>query len=221
MRVVVQQPYLDLHTGPGRGYPVFHSLPQGETLELIKRRTQWFKVRDKKGVTGWVNEADIDTTLTLSGSELNLASKNINNYLKQQFAAGFSGGYFSGDPQVAAYLGYRLTRYLSAELFVAEVIGDFATTDLGGARLVMQFMPDERISPHFNLGFGHYKSAPRGTLVQDQPRANNFYQVGLGVRYYITRQFFSHLDARRYLFFVDDNRNDEHSEFSVGFSFFF
>src|SRR5690606_6955578 len=43
--VVVEDPYLELHTGPGRGYPVFHIAERGEREELIRRRTAWYKVR--------------------------------------------------------------------------------------------------------------------------------------------------------------------------------
>ena len=38
--VVVTAPYLDLHTGPGRGYPVFHSVEEGEEIVIVRRRTQ-------------------------------------------------------------------------------------------------------------------------------------------------------------------------------------
>ena len=37
--VSVADPYLELRTGPGRGYPVFHVVDRGETVEIMKRRT--------------------------------------------------------------------------------------------------------------------------------------------------------------------------------------
>ena len=47
--VVVAEPYIELRTGPGRGYPVFHVVDRGDEIEVTKRRTDWFKVRTARG----------------------------------------------------------------------------------------------------------------------------------------------------------------------------
>ena len=33
--VVVADPYLEMHTGPGRGYPIDHVVDRGETVKII------------------------------------------------------------------------------------------------------------------------------------------------------------------------------------------
>ena len=43
--VTVADPYLELHTGPGVGFPIFHVIDRGEPVEIIMRRTDWFQVR--------------------------------------------------------------------------------------------------------------------------------------------------------------------------------
>ena len=60
----VAEPYIELHTGPGRGYPVFHVVDRGETITVLKRRTDWFRVRTAKGKEGWVKRAAMELTLT-------------------------------------------------------------------------------------------------------------------------------------------------------------
>ena len=35
LQLFVNQPYLELHTGPGRGYPVFHVVPRDAEVEEI------------------------------------------------------------------------------------------------------------------------------------------------------------------------------------------
>ena len=35
----VAEPYIEMHTGPGRGYPVFNVVEQGETIEI---RFSWW-----------------------------------------------------------------------------------------------------------------------------------------------------------------------------------
>ncbi len=63
-QVQVAEPYLELSTGPGRGYPVFHVVDRGELVEVLKRKTDWFKVRTGKGKEGWVRREDMELTLT-------------------------------------------------------------------------------------------------------------------------------------------------------------
>ena len=41
----VVEPYIELHTGPGRGYPIFYIAERGESVTVLKQRTDWIKVR--------------------------------------------------------------------------------------------------------------------------------------------------------------------------------
>ncbi len=67
-RVVVADPYLEMHTGPGRGYPVFHVVDRGESVDIVKQRTDWFLVRDADGDEGWVNQSQMEQLAALGGS---------------------------------------------------------------------------------------------------------------------------------------------------------
>ena len=51
---VVADPFIELHTGPGRGYPVFHVVDRGESVQIVKQRTSWYLVRTDRGIEGWV-----------------------------------------------------------------------------------------------------------------------------------------------------------------------
>ena len=53
--VTVADPFLELRTGPGRGYPVVHVVERGETVRVDARRTDWFQVVDAGGREGWVH----------------------------------------------------------------------------------------------------------------------------------------------------------------------
>ncbi|TLZ28485.1 MAG: SH3 domain-containing protein, partial [Gammaproteobacteria bacterium] len=52
LQLFVAQPYLELHTGPGRGYPVFHVVPRDASVDVLFRRIDWFEVRTEHGVEG-------------------------------------------------------------------------------------------------------------------------------------------------------------------------
>ncbi|HVN43393.1 MAG TPA: SH3 domain-containing protein [Steroidobacteraceae bacterium] len=59
VRAIVRDPYLDLHTGPGRGYPITYSVPRGTRVELLRSRTDWVKVRAGHGHEGWAHRAQV------------------------------------------------------------------------------------------------------------------------------------------------------------------
>jgi len=70
IEVVVQDAYIDLHTGPGRGYPVTISVERGVTIQLLRQRTDWIEVRTARGQRGWVHRSQLEYTLTAAGSEV-------------------------------------------------------------------------------------------------------------------------------------------------------
>src|SRR6186997_3063297 len=62
LQVFVSEPYLELATGPGRGYAVFHVVEREQSVDVLFRRTDWFKVRDEHGVEGWARARDMRRT---------------------------------------------------------------------------------------------------------------------------------------------------------------
>ena len=78
--VAIADPYIDLHTGPGVGYPVFFVAERGEQIELLMRRTDWFKVRVPRGKEGWVHRDQLKTTLDPNGEEFNLPEPGLDDY---------------------------------------------------------------------------------------------------------------------------------------------
>lgn len=66
--VEVAEAFLELHTGPGRGYPVTQVVPRGDRVAVLKRRTDWYLLRDERGHEGWAKRKEMATTLlALSG----------------------------------------------------------------------------------------------------------------------------------------------------------
>ncbi|WP_156496717.1 SH3 domain-containing protein, partial [Alcanivorax sp. HI0083] len=75
LRVKVAEPFVEIHSGPGRGYPVFHVVERDAPLTLEYRRAGWIKVSTVRGRVGWVPR---DALLaTLDGSEQTPEMKNL------------------------------------------------------------------------------------------------------------------------------------------------
>ena len=67
LELVVSDPYIEMHSGPGRGFPVVYVVGRDEVLTVLYSRTDWYKVRAPHGAEGWVRRADLARTKLASG----------------------------------------------------------------------------------------------------------------------------------------------------------
>ena len=65
--LVVTDPYIEMHSGPGRGFPVVYVVGRDELITVLFSRTDWFKIRGPRGNEGWVRRTDLARTLMVSG----------------------------------------------------------------------------------------------------------------------------------------------------------
>ena len=99
--VLVAEPYIELHTGPGRGYPVFHVVDRGNQVSVIKRRTDWFLVRTARGKEGWVKRAEMQLTLTPAGEKTAFAEAGLGDFSRRRWEGGVLAGDFEGARRTA------------------------------------------------------------------------------------------------------------------------
>ena len=218
---VVAEPFLELHTGPGRGFPVFHVVDRGEQIDVLKRRTDWFQVRTRKGVEGWVKLDQMAETLDTAGRPTALDDPAEDDYVGRRWEAGLELGDLDGANTITVYGGYHFTRNLSTELHVGATTGDYSSGWLATADIVHQPFPEWRISPYAALGTGVIHTSPQTTLVQSQDRTDQVAHVGLGLRMYATRRFMVRAEYNSYLTFTSTDDNEELDQWQAGFAFFF
>ena len=221
MEVRITDPYIELHTGAGRGYPVFHVVDQGEWIEILKRKTDWFKVRTRKGKQGWVAREQLERTLTPSGENTEIRDATIEEFSFHRLEIGAMGGDFEGADVMTLYGGYSFTPNLSAELSVSKLFSPFSDAEMVNAGLLIHPFPEWRISPFFTVGTGVIRTNPKTTLVQERDRIDQLGHVGVGVRVYLTRQFIFRAQYKNYLIFQSTDDNQEINEWQAGLSVFF
>ncbi|MBI3899567.1 MAG: SH3 domain-containing protein [Gammaproteobacteria bacterium] len=221
VKVWVAEPYLELHTGPGRGYPVFYIAERGEVVEIIRQHTDWFEVRTARDKEGWVPREQMETTLTEEGTQKTFGDVLLQDFLNRRVEAGFSYGRLESVPILTAHAGFRFHENLLVELAVAEATGQFSTTSLYYVSLTSQPYPDARFSPFFTLGMGRFENQPKATLVDAHDTKADLANVGIGARYYLTRRFVARADLKNHVVLVDHDRTDTYKEWSLGISFFF
>jgi hypothetical protein len=218
---VIADPYIDLHTGPGRGYPVFYVAERGEAIELLKRRTEWFKVRVARGEEGWVHFEQLTRTLNPDGAPFDLPALGFGDYAARRWEVGALYGDFGGANIVSTYVSRSLTPNLSGELWVSQALGRFSDSTLATINIVHLMYPDWRASPYFTLGAGVINTEPKATLVATVDRSDSLAQAGVGVRAYLTRRFVFRAEYKAHVVFTSRDDNEEVREWKAGFSFFF
>jgi uncharacterized protein YgiM (DUF1202 family) len=218
---VVAEPFLELHTGPGRGFPVFHVVDKGEQIDVVKRRTDWFQVRTAKGVEGWVKLEQMAETLDTAGKPTALDDPTADDYVGRRWEVGLQLGDLDGANVISLYGGYHFTRNLSTELRVGDISGDYSSGWMATADIVHQPFPEWRVSPYAALGTGVIHIEPAATLVQTDDRTDQVGHVGLGLRMYVSRRFMFRGEYNSYLTFTSRDDNEELDEWKAGFAFFF
>jgi hypothetical protein len=220
-QVVVQDPYLEFRTGPGRGYPVFYVVDRGEEVSLLRRRTDWIKVRSDRGREGWVHRSQLERTLTPQGEPVRLAGPAPESRLEHRWEIGLVTGDFGGANLVSATGSYALTQSLHVRLDVSHLLGSYSNGWLGTAGLLHAFMPQWRVSPFVSLGGGVVHISPHATVVQAGDRTDPTAYSGLGVRGYLTNRFLLQAEYRKFVFLTSRDDNEEVDEWTVGFTYFF
>jgi hypothetical protein len=220
-RLKITDPYIELHTGPGRGFPVFFVAPRDQWIAIELRHTDWYKVRTDDGKVGWVSREQLATTLTAAGETKSFRDVMLDDYLSRRVQLGAAWGEFKSEPMLKLWTSYRLSETLSIEGTLGQVEGVFSGTDFWHIDLVTEPWSDRRISPFFAVGLGQFKNFPNLSLVSPQTTNAQLGNATLGVRYYLTDRFVLRADYSIYTAFVADTHSIEYRAFTAGLSFFF
>jgi uncharacterized protein YraI len=190
-RLTITDPFIELRTGPGRGFPVFFVAARDQTIAIELRHTDWFKVRTENGKVGWVERRQLESTLTAGGAMLKL------------------------------WTSYRLSETLSLEGTIGQVQGVFSGTDFWHLNLLAEPWSDRRFSPFFGVGVGKFTNFPNPSLIGATTTDAKLANASLGARFYVSERFVLRADYTLYTAFVSDARSTEYHAFTAGLSFFF
>ncbi len=220
LQVKVDSSFVEIHTGPGRGYPVFHVVERDAPLTLLFERAGWIKVETVRGRIGWVPREAFLNTVDGTGQPPELAY-HLADWQKHPWQASLLGGDLDGANSLAAALGYRFTENLIVEGMYSAASGDFSNSEMLELNLQHHLFPQWRLSPFVMLGTGRVSIEPRATLVQPENRNESYAQAGVGLKYHLARGFLLRTEYRSYVLFTDENQNRNIEEWKLGFSVLF
>ncbi len=220
-RLQVTDPFIELRTGPGRGYPVQFVAERQEWISIDLRSTDWYKVRTENGRIGWVHREQLATTLTVAGGVKTFRELLVDDYLHRRVELGAAWGQFKSEPMLKIWSAYRVSETLSVEGTIGQVQGVFSGTDFWHINLQGEPWSDQRWSPFFTVGLGKFKNVPNPSLIGAETVNANLANAGIGLRYYLSDRFVLRADYTLYTAFVADSRSIEYRALTAGISFFF
>jgi hypothetical protein len=220
-RLQIADPYIELRTGPGRGFPVFFVAQRDDWIEIELRHTDWHHVRTDSGKVGWVSRQQLETTLTAGGLRKSFRDVMLDDFLSRRVQLGTAWGHFKGEPLLKLYTSYRLSETLSAEATLGQVQGVFSGTNLWHLNIMAEPWSDRRFSPFVGIGVGKFTNYPNLSLVAATTTSAKLANAVIGVRYYLTERFVLRADYSIYTVFVNDAQTNEYRAWTAGVSFFF
>jgi hypothetical protein len=221
LQLFVTEPFLELHTGPGRGYPATQVVARGESVDVLFRRTEWFKVRTERGVEGWASERDLLHTILADGSPFVFDRGDRKGFGSHRWEGGILTGDYAGATLVEGFLARSLTDNLKVEVYVGQFLGNLSNGYVADLGLNHVFMPEWRFSPFVTLGTGVERTEPKATLVTPLNQNYQTAYAGAGARYYLTRRFFLRAEYRHHTVFTKSDANEVKQEWKIGFAFFY
>lgn len=216
----VKSAFVNLHTGPGAGYPVVQVALKGEWLALKFRRGNWVRVRYKQQDL-WLSHTDLAMLANAQGEGFVLTEDAVAAFLQRDWSLGLAYGDFNGASLTELSLGYAFNGHVHAELSAGQAHGPQADQQLLELSLYLTPWQQWIVLPYAGIGAGVMNTDPRTVLVQTPDRRDGLFSAEVGVVYPLSQRFIARLGYRHSVISTDRNENEESSAWKLGISVFF
>lgn len=220
-RLQVMDPYVELRTGPGRGFPIFFVVERNDWIEVELRHTDWFKVRTAGGKEGWVERSQLENTLTEAGGKKTFRDVLLDDYLRRHLEFGAAWGHFASDPMLKLWTTYNPTDILAVEATFGQVQGSYSGTNFWHVDLLVEPWSDKRLEPFFGIGVGRIYNLPNSSLISAFSTNSNMANAMFGLRYHVSDRLILRCDWAEYTSFISDSQTQQYRIITAGLSFFF
>jgi hypothetical protein len=200
---------------------VFHVVDRGASVELLRRRTDWIKVRGADGTEGWAHRDQLERTLTPAGAAVTLPGPSPAARTEHRWEVGLQSGDLEGASVVGVQAAWAMTPSLLVRADAAQLLGSYSDGWLGTLGVAHLFAPHWRVSPFVGIGGGVLNISPKATLVQPEDRTDATAYAGLGLRGYLTNRFLLQAEYRQFVVFTSRDDNEEIDQWTVSFVYFF
>jgi hypothetical protein len=219
VQLVVTEPFLEMHSGPGRGYPVVYVVGRDEVVTVLFSRTDWYKVRAPNGEEGWARREELARTVLPSGEPAPIPP--YPDFAAHRWEVGAGYGVYNRENLVTAYADFGLTDSIDIEAAVQQAFGTIDNRVVGSIGLRHTFIPEWKwFSPTAGIGTAYQHITDKAPPAPRQ-NDNEMAYVSLGARGFITRRFMWRADWRHYVVFNNLNVYEDLEEWKFGLAVFF
>lgn len=220
-RVKVVDPFVELHSGAGRGYPVLEIVEHGTEVEVIERRTTWYRVRTLRGHEGWAPREQMLRTLVPGGEAFREEETTEADYRRHRWEIGSWLGDFEGAAAMGFFGAWRFIPTASAEVSVQQSVGRAADSFIIDASLLAHPFPEWAWSPYAGIGAGVVQTRPSAVLVGATRREDQSLGVSAGVEKWVSQAFVLRMEYRQYLLLTSRQEHESIDTWKAGFAVFF
>jgi uncharacterized protein YgiM (DUF1202 family) len=219
-QLLIEVPYVELHSGPGIGYPVINIIEKNELVTVLIKRTSWIKVEDKRGSQGWFHQSAL-VKVSHSGEKVTLSEIEYHDYQQRTWEGSVMFGDVNGANFYNIGLGYVFSPVISTELSLGKLQGEISDSNIYEVLVMSQPFPDLTVSPYFSVGAGIITTEPHSVLADAKTRENTLVSAAIGGKYYLARNFVLRAEYKYSLVLTDRDENEDIKLWKIGFSVFF
>lgn len=220
IKLQIEVSYIELHSGPGIGYPIVNIIEKGESVEVLVKRTSWLKIKDQRNNIGWLYQNDL-SGLTHQGENITQSELTLTDFHNRDYEAGVMYGDFEGADFYNIYLSYTFSPVFSAEVSAGKALGDISDSDLYEVMLISQPFPELVVIPYIGVGGGIINTKPHSVLADSENRQDTLMAAAIGLKYHLARNFLLRAEYKYSLVLTDRDDNEEVQVWKLGFSVFF
>lgn len=220
VQLEVEEPYIEMHTGPGRGYPVFNVVEQGESIEILKHKADWYKIKSSDDKMGWVKSEQLAHTLKPTGVPVDLPEVDRGDFLTSRWRIGFTAGQLEGASTVSITAGYRPLSWAGVEVEGGKIFDESVTSDFYGINFLVEPVSVWSVTPFVAVGAGKFSFNERQKVVVDDAGTPSYGSIGAGASYYVDRNIVVRGEYRAYSVSTDGDRTWLNA-WTIGLSAFF
>lgn len=220
-RVTVVDPFVELHSGAGRGYPVLEVVEHGTEVEILARRTTWYLLRTVRGNRGWAPREQMLRTLTPAGETFREDEVTEEDFRDHRWEAGAWLGDYEGSALLGFHGAWRFIPTASLDLGFSQVVGRAADSLVLDASLVAHPFPAWSWSPYAGIGTGLVQTRPAAVLVAAHKREDQALSPVLGVEHRVSQAFVLRLEYRPCRLLTGRDEQEIIETWKTGLSVFF
>ena len=228
LSLLINEAFIELHTGAGHSYPVFFVAQRGERIEVIKRRNDWFKVKlqanSHSEKIGWVHRAAIANSLVAGHSGEPVLAKDAAALAYLFEPRGYFGSYYGqldGADTVGVQLGYQLTQQIALEVQAGEFVGANTEGSYWSFSALMTPFNTWRLQPYFMLGAGEFSTNARRNTSTQNDGTDNMLQLSTGTQLLMSKRYRLRFEYRHLNILTSRSENEELELWQLGFTGYF